>query len=72
MQHVQGYIRSHWTSPSGNYSLHITQAATRATINTMMMQHVPTLLAISMAIVMRRYYHTHHPMEEVHGFHESH
>ena len=56
MQHDQGFTGSHWTSPSGNYSLCITQAATRATINTTMMQHVPTLLAVSMAIAMWRYY----------------
>jgi hypothetical protein len=42
--------------PSGNYSLRIAPAATRATINTTIMQHVPTLLAVLMAIAMRRYY----------------
>jgi hypothetical protein len=31
MRHVQGYSRSHWTPASGNYSLRITPAATRAT-----------------------------------------
>jgi hypothetical protein len=31
MQHVQGYSGSHWTPPSGNYSLRIAPAATRAT-----------------------------------------
>jgi hypothetical protein len=31
MRHVQGYSRSHWTLPSGNYSLRITQATARAT-----------------------------------------
>jgi hypothetical protein len=34
-------------------------SATRATINLTMMQHVLTLLAISMAIAMRRYYTMH-------------
>jgi hypothetical protein len=33
MQHVQGYSRSHWTLPSGNYLLHIVPAADRATAN---------------------------------------
>jgi hypothetical protein len=33
MQHVQGYSGSHWTPPSGNYSLHIAPAAARATAN---------------------------------------
>jgi hypothetical protein len=30
-QHVQGYSRSHWTVPSGNYSHRIDPAAARAT-----------------------------------------
>jgi hypothetical protein len=28
MQHVQGYLRSHWTPPSGNYSSRIAPAVT--------------------------------------------
>ena len=56
MQHDQGFTRSHWTPPSGDYSLRIAPAAARATINTTIMKHVPTLLALSMAIAMRRYY----------------
>jgi hypothetical protein len=32
-QHVQGYTGSHWTSPSGDYLLRITPAATMATAN---------------------------------------
>jgi hypothetical protein len=31
MRHVQGYSSSHWTPPSGDYLLHITPAAARAT-----------------------------------------
>jgi hypothetical protein len=31
MRDVQGYSRSHWTPPSGNYLLHITPADHRAT-----------------------------------------
>jgi hypothetical protein len=31
MRHVQGYSGSHWMPPSGNYLLHITPAAARAT-----------------------------------------
>ena len=68
MQHDQGFTRK----PSGNYSLHIAQAAARVIINTTMMQHVPTLLTVSMAIVMGQYYRTHCLMEEVRGFHKSH
>ena len=56
MQHNQGFTGSHWTPSSGDYSLRITLAASRAIINTTMMQHVPTLLAILMAIAMRRYF----------------
>jgi hypothetical protein len=33
MRHVQGYSGSHWTPPSGDYSLHIAPAAARATAN---------------------------------------
>ena len=56
MQHYKGFTGSHQTPPSGNCSLHFTPAATRATTNTMIMQHVPTLLAVLMAILMRLYY----------------
>jgi hypothetical protein len=31
MRHVQGYFRSHWTPPLGNYLPHIAPAAARAT-----------------------------------------
>jgi hypothetical protein len=31
MRHVQGYLGSHWTTPSGDYSLRIAPAAARAT-----------------------------------------
>jgi hypothetical protein len=55
MKHVQGYTGSHWTLPSGNYSLRIAPAAARATINKTTMQNVPNLLAVSMAIAIRRY-----------------
>jgi hypothetical protein len=33
MQHVHGYTKSHWTPPSGDYSLRIAPAAARATAN---------------------------------------
>jgi hypothetical protein len=56
MQHVQGYTGSHWTPPLGDYSLRIALAAARATANKTTMYHVPTLMAISVAIAMRRYY----------------
>jgi hypothetical protein len=56
MQHTLGFIGSHWTPPSGDYLLRIAPAAPRVPINTTMMQHVLTLLAVSMAIAMRQYY----------------
>jgi hypothetical protein len=60
MQHVQeGYTGSHWTLPSGDCMFRIAPAAARATIIKTTMQNVPTLLAISMAITMRRYYTAH-------------
>jgi hypothetical protein len=61
LKHNQGFTGSHRTLPSGDYSLHITPEAARATINTTIMQNVPTLLTISMAIAVRRYYTTHIP-----------
>ena len=59
MQHVQGYTGSHWMPPSGDNSLRIALAATRATANKTTMYHVPTLMAISVVIAMRRYYTAH-------------
>ncbi len=56
MQHVHGYTGSNWTPPSGDYLLCIASAATRATANKTTMYYVPTLMAISMVIVMQRYY----------------
>ena len=55
IQHDQGFTGSHWTLPSGNYLLRVASAAARVTINKTTVQHVPTLLAVSMAIAMRRY-----------------
>jgi hypothetical protein len=56
MQHDQGFTGSHWMPPLDKYSLRIAPAAARATINTMIIQKVPTLLAVSMIIAMRQYY----------------
>jgi len=42
--------------PSGDYSLCIAPVATSATANGTTMQNEPTLLAVWMAIAMRRYY----------------
>jgi hypothetical protein len=68
MQHVQGYIGSHWTLPSGDSSLRIAPAAAMATINTPAMLNVPSLLAVLTVVL----YRAHCLMEEVRGFHKSH
>ncbi len=56
MQHDQGFTGSHRTPPLGDYSLRIAPAAARAIINTTIMQHIPTFLAVLMAITMQQYY----------------
>jgi hypothetical protein len=56
MQHDKGFTGSHWTPPLGNDSLRIAPSAARAAINSTMMQHVPALMAVLMAIAMRQYY----------------
>jgi hypothetical protein len=55
MQHVQGYSRSHWTPPSGNYLHHIAPADARETANKMTTKNIPKRLAILMAKAVRRY-----------------
>ncbi len=55
MRHLQGYPGSHWTLPLGNYLLHITPAAAKATTTNTRTKNWPTLMAILMAIAVRRY-----------------
>jgi hypothetical protein len=55
MRHVQGYSGSHWTPPSGNYSLRIAPAAAKATANKMTKKNLPKRLAILMAVAVHRY-----------------
>ena len=59
MQHDQGLHKSHSMLLLGDYLLHIDPAAARATANKTKMQNVPFLLAISMAVAMRRYNTVH-------------
>jgi hypothetical protein len=73
MRHTRGYLGSHWTMPSGNYSLRIALAAARATgkqttINkyTYFAGHFD---GHGNAPVRNR---VHYPMEEVQGFTRSH
>jgi hypothetical protein len=53
MQHVQGYIGSHWALPSGDYSLRITPTAAMTIINKTTMQNAPSLLKVLMPIAMQ-------------------
>jgi hypothetical protein len=73
MQHVNGYTRSHWMPPLGNYSLRIAPAATKATANetttktyTFFAGHFD---GRGNAPVR---YSMHRPMEEIQGFTRSH
>ncbi len=59
MRDVKGYLGSQWTPPSGNYLLCIAPAAARAAANKMTTKIRPTLLAILMAAVVRRYNTAH-------------
>jgi hypothetical protein len=55
MWHVQGYLRSHWMPPLGNYSLWIAPVAAGATANKTTTKNGPTLLAVLMAVAVHRY-----------------
>jgi hypothetical protein len=55
LRHVQGYPQSYWMLPLGNYLLRIAPAVARATANKTTTKNGPTLLAILMAAVVRRY-----------------
>jgi hypothetical protein len=59
MRHVQGYSRSHWKPPSGNYLLCIAQRLPGQQANKQQSTNTPTLLAISKAAVVRRYNTAH-------------
>jgi hypothetical protein len=73
MQHVQGYTGSLWALPLGNYLLHITLVATRATAN-----KTTTKKCTNFAGHFDGWggapvqYCVHPPMEEVQGFGRSH
>ncbi len=73
MQHVQGYSGSHWTPPSGDYSLRIAPAVARVTANKTMMKKWANFVGHfdgrGSAPVQ---YRAHHLMEEVQGFGRSH
>jgi hypothetical protein len=56
IQHVQGYSRSFWTPPLGDYLLCIAPAVARATANKTTIKNVPPKrLAILMAAAVHRY-----------------
>jgi hypothetical protein len=55
MRHVQGYLGSHWMPPLGDYSLRIAPVVARATGKQTIINKYTYLLAILMAMAMRRY-----------------
>ena len=54
MEELQGFGRSHWKLPLGKYPLCIAPAAAGVTYKTTTIKNTPTLLAIPMAMAMRR------------------
>jgi hypothetical protein len=73
MRHVQGYSRSHWTLPLGNYLLRIAPADARATGKQTTINKFTYKAGLfdghGDAPVRNR---MHHPMEEVQSFTRSH
>ncbi len=55
MEGVQGLTRSHWTPPSGEYLLRIIPADNGVACKKKTTKRAPYLLAILMAVVVRRY-----------------
>jgi hypothetical protein len=55
MDDVQGHIGSHWMPPLVDYLLRIAPVDARATANKQQSTNTPTLLAVLMAVAMRRY-----------------
>jgi hypothetical protein len=73
MQHVQGYLRSHWMPQLGDYSLRIAPVAARATANkTTMKTYTYFAGRVDGHSDAPLPYHMHCPMEEVQGFTRSH
>jgi hypothetical protein len=68
MQYVQGYTRSHWMLPSGDYSLRIAPASARATANDTTMKTYSNFAGhFDGCGNAQVHYCTHCPMEEVQG-----
>ena len=59
MEGVQGFTRSHWTPPSGEYLLCIIPADNRVACKKKSTKRAPYLLAILMAVVVCRYNTAH-------------
>ncbi len=73
MEGVQGFTRIHWTPPSGKYLLRIIPADNGVASKKKTTKRAPYLLAILMAVVVRRYkYRAHHLIEGVQGYDGSH
>jgi hypothetical protein len=66
MQHVQGYSRSHWMPPLGDYLLRIAPAAARATANKMTTKKCTKKTGhFDSCGSAPEQYHMHHPIDEV-------
>jgi hypothetical protein len=59
MEVVQGFTRSHWTPPLGKYFLRIIPADNGVACKKKTTKKAPYLLAILMAVVVRRYNTVH-------------
>jgi hypothetical protein len=59
MERVQGFTRSYWMPPLGEYFLRIILADNGVACKKITMKRAPYLLAILMAVVVRRYNTVH-------------
>ncbi len=71
MQHVQGYSKSHWTLPLGDYLLRIAPAAARATANKTTKKWTSFAGQFNGRSGAPVQYRMHQLMEEVQGFGRS-
>ncbi len=73
MRHVQGYLRSYWTLPLGNYLLRIAPAATRATgKQTRINKYTYFAGCFEGHGNVQVHNHVHRLMEKIQGFTRSH
>jgi hypothetical protein len=73
MRHVQGYSKSHWMPPSGDYLLRIAPAAARAIVKqTTINKYTYKAGRIDGRGNAPVQYHLYRPMEKVQGFARRH